>query len=97
MGRARPSGSSVDTPETRHPIRPGVVTQCPLLPAKYMQLRRAWGKYHCLRRARARLKTLLVHQLYGVFPELVGEWHTVTAPGCLAVLRGACARNTSPS
>ena len=25
------------------------------------------------------VKTLLVHQLYGVFPELVGEWHTVTA------------------
>ena len=58
-----------------------------LLPANYMQLRRAWGEYHRLRRERARLKTLLVHQLYGVFPELVGEWHTVTAPGCLAVLR----------
>ena len=28
-----------------------------------------------------------MHQLYGVFPELVGEWKTVTAPGCLAVLR----------
>ena len=65
----------------------GVVTQCQLLPANYMQLRRAWGEYHRLRRERARLKTLLVHQLYGVFPELVGEWHTVTAPGCLAVLR----------
>ena len=52
-----------------------------------MQLRRAWGEYHRLRRERARLKTLLVHQLYGVFPELVGEWHTVTAPGCLAGLR----------
>ena len=42
-----------------------------------MQLRRAWGEYHRLRRERARLKTLLVHQLYGVFPELVGEWKTV--------------------
>ena len=68
-------------------LRTGVVTQCQLLPANYMQLRRAWGEYHRLRRERARLKTLLVHQLYGVFPELVGEWHTVTAPGCLAVLR----------
>ena len=68
-------------------LRTGVVTQCQLLPANYMQLRRAWGEYPRLRRERARLKTLLVHQLYGVFPELVGEWHTVTAPGCLAVLR----------
>ena len=68
-------------------LRTGVVTQCQLLPANYMQLQRAWGEYHRLRRERARLKTLLVHQLYGVFPELVGEWHTVTAPGCLAVLR----------
>ena len=55
-------------------LRTGVVTQCQLLPANYMQLRRAWGEYHRLRRERARLKTLLVHQLYGVFPELVGEW-----------------------
>ena len=54
-------------------LRTGVVTQCQLLPANYMQLRRAWGEYHRLRRERARLKTLLVHQLYGVFPELVGE------------------------
>ena len=68
-------------------LRTGVVTQCQLLPAKYMQLRRTWGEYHRLRRERARLKTLLVHQLYGVFPEIVGEWKTVTAPGCLAVLR----------
>ena len=68
-------------------LRTGVVTQCQLLPATYMQLRRGWGEYHRLRRARATLKTLLVHQLYGVFPELIGEWQTVTAPGCLAVLR----------
>lgn len=68
-------------------LRSGVVTQCQLLPAGYMQLRRAWGEYHRLRTARARLKTLLTHQLYGVFPEVVGEWKTVTAPGCLAVLR----------
>ena len=44
-------------------LRTGVVTQCQLLPANYMQLRRAWGEYHRLRRERARLKTLLVHQL----------------------------------
>ena len=68
-------------------LRTGVVTKCQLLPARYMQLRRAWGEYQRLRCERARLKTLLVHQLYGVFPEIVGEWKTVTAPGCLAVLR----------
>ena len=68
-------------------LRTGVVTKCQLLPARYMQLRRAWGEYQRLRCERARLKTLLVHQLYGVFPEIVGEWKTVTAPGCLAALR----------
>ena len=52
-----------------------------------MQLRRASGEYARLRAERARLKTLLTHQLYGVFPEIVSEWKTVTAPGCLAVLR----------
>ena len=62
-------------------LRTGVVTKCQLLPARYMQLRRAWGEYQRLRCERARLKTLLVHQLYGVFPEIVGEWKTVTAPG----------------
>ena len=31
-------------------LRTGVVTQCQLLPANYMQLRRAWGEYHRLRR-----------------------------------------------
>ena len=53
-------------------LRTGVVTQCQLLAANYMQLRRAWGEYHRLRRERARLKTLLVHQLYGVFPPASG-------------------------
>ena len=68
-----------DAEEIAQLLRTGVVTQCQLLPAQYMQLRRAWGEYHRLRRERARLKTLLVHQLYGVFPEIVGEWKTVTA------------------
>ena len=62
-----------DAAEIAQLLRTGVVTQCQLLPAQYMQLRRAWGEYHRLRRERARLKTLLVHQLYGVFPEIVGE------------------------
>ena len=33
-------------------LRTGVVTQCQLLPATYMQLRRGWGEYHRLRRER---------------------------------------------
>ena len=77
----------MDAEQIAQLLRPGVVTQCQLLPATHMQLRRGWGEYHRLRRARATLKTRLVHQLYGVFPELIGAWHTVTAPGCLAVLR----------
>ena len=80
-----------DAEEIAQLLRSGVVTQCQLLPARYMQLRRAWGEYHRLRTERARLKTLLTHQLYGVFPEIVGEWQTVTAPGCLAVLRAGLA------
>ena len=93
FGCARPdrwaetSGDLTNAEQIAQRLRTGVVTQCQLLPANYMQLRRAWGEYYRLRRERARLKTLLVHQLYGVFPELVGEWHTVTAPGCPAVLR----------
>ena len=75
-----------DAEQIAHLLRTGVVTRCQLLPAKYMQLRRSWGEYHRLRGERARLKTLLVHQLYGVFPEIVGEWKAVSAPGCLAVL-----------
>ena len=85
MGRDK--RNLTDAEQIAQLLRTGVVTQCQLLPANYMQLRRACGEYHRLRRERARLKTLLVHQLYGVFPELVGEWHTVTAQGCLAVLR----------
>ncbi len=76
-----------DAEQIAHLLRTGVVTQCQLLPAKYMQLRRTWGEYYRLRKERARLKTVLTHQLYGVFPEIVGEWQTATAPGCLAVLR----------
>lgn len=76
-----------DAEQIAHLLRTGVVTECQLLPAKYMQLRRTWGEYHRLRSERARLKTLLSHQLHGVFPEIVGEWKTVSAPGCLAVLR----------
>ena len=36
-------------------LRTGVVTQCQLFPANYMQRRRAWGEYHRLRRERGEL------------------------------------------
>jgi transposase len=78
-----------DAEQIAHLLRTGIVTQCQLLPDNYMQLRRAWGEYHRIRKERARLQTLLTHQLYGAFPEIVGEWKTVSAPGCLAVLRTA--------
>lgn len=45
------------------------------------------GEYTRRRLERARLKTLLTHQLYGLFPELVGEWADVLAPGSVADLR----------
>lgn len=68
-------------------VRTGVHTLTQLEPDPYMTLRRAWGEYTRLRRERARLKTLLSHQLYGLFPELVGEWRDVLAPGSIAVVR----------
>ena len=38
-----------DAGEIAQPLRSGVVTQCQLLPARYMQLRLFWGEYHRLR------------------------------------------------
>lgn len=67
--------------------RTGLVTETQLEAAPYVELRRAWGEYARLRDERARLKTTLSHQLYGLFPEFVGNWADVLAPGALAVLR----------
>ncbi len=67
--------------------RTGVHTRTQLESDPYMTLRRTWGEFTRLRLERARLKTLLTHQLYGLFPELVGEWADVLAPGSVAVLR----------
>jgi transposase len=67
--------------------RTGLVTRTQLDPAPYVELRRAWGEYARLRDARARLKTLLSHQLAGFFPEFLTNWTDVFAPGALAVLR----------
>lgn len=67
--------------------RTGVVTRTQLEPAPYVDLRRLWGEYARLRDERARLKTHLTHQLYGLFPEFVGNWADVLQPGAMAVLR----------
>ncbi len=85
MGRDK--RDPTDAEEIAHSRRTGVFTQCQLLPGRYLLLRRSWSEYRRLRSERARLKTVLSHQLYVVFPEIVKEWKEVTAPGCLAVLR----------
>lgn len=67
--------------------RTGLVTQTQLEARPYLALRRAWGEYRRLRDERARLKVLVAHQLYGLFPEFVGVWADLLQPGALAVLR----------
>ncbi len=47
----------------------------------------AWGEYVRLREERARLKVLVAHQLYGLFPEFLRVWADLLQPGALAVLR----------
>lgn len=68
-------------------LRSGMVTETQLDPLPYLELRRLWVEFARLRRERARLKTLVKHQLYGLFPELVANWKDVFAPGALALLR----------
>jgi transposase len=68
-------------------VRNDLVTETKLETEPYLELRRCWNEYARLREERARLKTLLSHQLYGVFPELRSVWTDLFAPGCLAVLR----------
>src|SRR5215831_1657305 len=48
---------------------------------------RARGEYVRLREERARLKVLVAHQLYGLFPEFLHVWADLLQPGALAVLR----------
>jgi transposase len=57
-----------DAEEIAELARTGVATQTQLEAVPYVELRRAWGEYARLRDERARLKTLLSHQLYGFFP-----------------------------
>ena len=68
-------------------LRTGIVTETQLLPLPYVELRRAFHEYDRLRFERARLKTLLTHQIYGWFPEFIGNWARIDRPGALAVLR----------
>jgi transposase len=68
-------------------LRTGLVTRGSLHAPRYVTLRRAWGESVRLRDERARLKTLVKHQLYGAFPELVTVWTDIFTPGLLAVLR----------
>jgi Transposase len=67
--------------------RIGLVTRTQLEPRPYLALRRAWGEYVRLREERARLKVLVAHQLYGLFPEFLRVWADLLQPGALAVLR----------
>ena len=68
-------------------VRSGLVTRTRLDEPKYHELRFAWREYERLRGERARLKTLLRHQLYGLFPELLKVWSKVDQPGSLSVIR----------
>lgn len=68
-------------------VRSGLVTRTQLDAPKYHELRFAWGEYERLRGERARLKTLLRHQLYGLFPELLKVWSKTDTPGLLSVIR----------
>ena len=76
-----------DAEQIAHLLRTGVVTRTQLETGPYLTLRRAWSAFARLREERARLKTLVTHQLYGAFPELIGVWRDIFAPGPLAVLR----------
>jgi len=62
-------------------VRSGIVTRTQLESQPYVELRRTWGEYARLRDERARLKTHLTQQLYGLFPEFIGNWKDVRAPG----------------
>jgi transposase len=68
-------------------LRTGMVTETQLDPRPYLELRRLWSEFARLRKERARLKTLVKHQLYGLFPEIVSNWKDIFAPGALALLR----------
>lgn len=85
MGREK--SDLTDAEQIADLLRTGIVTETQLLPPAYVELRRAFHEYDRMRFERARLKTLLTHQIYGWFPEFHGNWAHTDAPGALAVLR----------
>jgi transposase len=76
-----------DAEQIAEMLRTGLITKTQLDPVPYVELRRLWGEFDRLRSERARLKTVVRHQLYGLFPEVVRNWKDIFAPGALALLR----------
>jgi transposase len=84
---SREKTALTDAEQIAELCRIGLVTRTQLEPRPYLALRRAWGEYVRLREERARLKVLVAHQLYGLFPEFLRVWADLLQPGALAVLR----------
>lgn len=68
-------------------LRTGMVTKTQLESQPYVEIRRTWSEYDRMKRERAKLKTLVKHQLYGLFPEILTVWKDIFTSGALAVLR----------
>src|SRR5215468_1266753 len=81
------SREKTDAEQIAELCRTGLVTRTQLEARPYLALRRAWGEYARLREERARLKVLVAHQLYGLFPGFLRVWADLLQPGALAVLR----------
>jgi hypothetical protein len=78
---------ATDAEQIAELLRTGVVTRTQLEAPTYLELRRSWMEFARLRAERARLRTTLSHQLYGLFPEFHAVWADILSPGALAVLR----------
>jgi transposase len=84
---SREKTDRADAEQIAELCRTGMVTRTQLEARSYLALRRAWGEYRRLREERARLKVLIAHQLYGLFPEFLRVWADLLQPGALSVLR----------
>ena len=83
-GHAPQSLAKAASERIRSGLSPKIITIAAAVLAPTAKPSRRVGDVSAVSRARCRscvVISLLVHQLYGVFPELVGEWKTVTAPG----------------
>ena len=85
MGREKTDVTDAD--QIAELVRSGLVTKTQLDGPQYHQLRFAWREYERLRAERARLKTHLRQQMYGLFLELLKVWSRVDTPGSLSVIR----------